>query len=107
MTETDRIQMLRDLAEKKNKPLHWYGLAMALRGEGALQEAHDVFVRIHELDRDYVPAWFMQAQVLEEMENLPAAQAALETGIALADAQGDAHAATEMRAMLETLRGGH
>ena len=106
MIENNRIQMLREMAERKNKPLHWYGLAMALRGEGALQEAHDTFARIHELDRTYVPAWFMRAQVLEELEKIEAAQDALEVGIALADSQGDEHAAAEMSAMLENLREG-
>ena len=106
MTENNRIQTLRELAERKNKPLHWYGLAMALRGEGALEEANDTFARIHELDRTYVPAWFMRAQVLEELEKIAEAQDALTMGIALADSQGDEHAAAEMRAMLETLREG-
>ena len=104
MTGNDRIQMLRELAAKKNKPLHWYGLAMALRGEGALQEAHDTFVRIHELDNTYVPAWFMRAQVLEEMENYEASRQALASGISLAEAQGDEHAVAEMRSMLDAMQ---
>lgn len=104
METNDRIKMLRELAERKNKPLHWYGFAMALRGEGETLAALEIFERIHELEPDYIPAWFMRAQVLEEMQELEASCAALQTGISLADAQGNAHAAAEMRSMLESLQ---
>lgn len=102
MTE-DRIASLRQLAEKKNRPLHWYGLGMELRAAGRLDEAVAVFARIHELDERYVPAWFMRAQAHEELGQVDEARAALERGVALADEAGDDHAAGEMRSMLETL----
>lgn len=103
MTSDDRIQTLRELAERKNKPLHWYGLAMALRDAGESEEAVLVFRRIHKLDPEYVPAYFMRAQVHEERDEVSEARAALEEGIEVAVRTGDDHAASEMRSMLDTL----
>jgi len=102
MTE-DRIATLRQLAAKKGRPLHWYGLGMELRAAGQLDEAVLVFGRVHALDEAYVPAWFMRAQTHEELGQLDEARAALERGIAHAEAAGEDHAAGEMRSMLETL----
>lgn len=101
----DRIRTLRELAERKNKPLHWYGLGMALRDAGESDEAIATFRRVHDLDPDYVPAWFMRAQVHEERGELDDARAALERGIEVAERVGDDHAASEMRSMLDTLPG--
>lgn len=103
MTDDDRIESLRALAERKDKPLHWYGLAMALRGAGRADEALEVFRRVHHKDPAYVPAWFMRAQLHEERGELDEARAALEEGIAIADREDDDHAAAEMRSMLDTL----
>lgn len=99
----DRIETLRALAEKKQKPLHWYGLAMELRAAGRLREALEVFQRVHGIDAAYVPAYFMRAQVHEELDEIEEARAALERGIEAAVAAGDEHAASEMRSMLDTL----
>jgi len=100
---SDRIDALRALAERKNRPLHWYGVAMELRAAGRLDEALAGFDRVRELDGEYVPAIFMRAQVLEELERIDEARATLDDGIALADRIGDDHAAGEMRSMLDTL----
>jgi tetratricopeptide (TPR) repeat protein len=103
MTAVDRIDKLRSLAERKDRPLHWYGLAMELRAAGRLDEALATFERIHTIDERYVPAYFMRAQVLEELDRAAEARDALTDGIARADEQGDGHAAEEMRSMLDTL----
>ena len=99
----DRIEALRALAERKNKPLHWYGVAMELRAVGRLEEALEGFDRVRALDANYVPAWFMRAQVLEELERVDEARETLDGGIELADRIGDDHAAGEMRSMLDLL----
>lgn len=99
----DRIESLRALAEKKNKPLHWYGLAMELRAAGRSREALEVFQRVHGIDPGYVPAYFMRAQVHEELGEIEEARAALEKGIEAAVAADDDHAEREMRSMLDTL----
>lgn len=106
MSQADeRIESLRQLAEKKQKPLHFYGLGMELRAAGRLAEAVEVFQRVHGLDGDYVPAYFMRAQVHEELGQVDDAKAALEEGIAVAERVNDEHAAAEMRSMLDTLPG--
>lgn len=102
-TPDDRIESLRQLAEKKQKPLHWYGLGMELRAAGRLEEAVEVFQRVHGIDPAYVPAYFMRAQVHEELGQIDEARAALERGIEAAVAADDEHAALEMRSMLDTL----
>lgn len=99
----DRIASLRALAEKKQKPLHWYGLGMELRAAGRMEEALEVFQKVHGLDAAYVPAYFMRAQVHEELGQPDDARRALDEGIAVADRTGDDHAASEMRSMLDTL----
>src|SRR5690606_19521067 len=99
------ILALRLLAEKKQKPLHWYGLGMEVRAVGRLEEALEIFRRVHSLDADYVPAYFMRAQVHEELGQVDDARAALELGVTKAEQAGDEHAASEMRSMLDTLPG--
>ena len=103
MNSDDRIRSLRALAERKNKPLHWYGLAMALRDADETDEAIATFHRVHDIDPRYVPAYFMRAQVHEERGELDEARRALERGLEVAAAVGDEHAAAEMRSMLEGL----
>jgi hypothetical protein len=98
-----RAEKLRAIAERTGKPLHWYGYAMELRASGALEEARDVFGRVHGLDGDYHPAYFMRAQVHEELAEIDEARGALEIGIAKALAAGDDDAVREMRAMLDVL----
>lgn len=102
-TSQERIESLRQLAEKKQKPLHWYGLGMELRAAGRPREAIDVFQRVHGIDPGYVPAYFMRAQVHEELGEIDEARAALERGIEAAVQADDEHAASEMRSMLDTL----
>lgn len=103
MSDDERIQSLRALAAQKNRPLHWYGLAMALRQSGDHDEALGIFHRIHELDPHYVPAWFMRAQLHEERGEWRDAHEALRRGIFVAEQVGDAHAAGEMQAMKDSL----
>lgn len=99
-----RIESLRRIANKTQKALHIYGLAMELRSCGELDESLKVFAELREKHPDYVPAYFMQAQVHEGRGELEEADALLVKGIALAEAEHDDHAANEMRAMRDTLR---
>jgi len=101
--EHPRLAQLRAIAEKSKKPLASYGLAMEYRSHGRLEEAVAWFERVHAMDRDYVPAYFMRAQVLAERGQTDVARAALEAGIAAATRVGDDHALSEMRGMLDTL----
>ena len=73
-----------------------YGLALEMRSAGE----HDAsLAKLAELTRDvppYVPAFFMAAQQLADLERIEEARSFLRDGI-------DSHAASEMSEMLATL----
>ena len=80
-----------------------YGLALEMRSAGE----HDAsLAKLAELTRDvppYVPAFFMAAQQLADLERIEEARSFLRDGIDEARRQGDSHAASEMSEMLATL----
>ena len=80
-----------------------YGLALEMRSAGE----HDAsLAKLAELTRDvppYVPAFFMAAQQLADLERIEEARSFLRDGIDEARRQGDSHAASEMSEMLVTL----
>jgi len=80
-----------------------YGLAMELDKEG---DHAGSLARLAELQRTeppYVPAFFMAAQQLVQLERVSEARAALRDGIEEARRQGNAHAAGEMSELLASL----
>ena len=80
-----------------------YSLAMELRGEGDHQAS---ISRLEELTKDappYVPAFFMAAQQLAELDRIDEAREFLRSGIDEARQQGDQHAAAEMSELLASL----
>ena len=100
---TSRIEDLERIAAKSKKPLPWYGLAMEYRSAGRVDDALATFRKVHALAPDYVPAYFMRAQVHEGQGDLDGARAALADGIEAARRTGDAHALSEMTTMLDSL----
>lgn len=100
---TDRRADLEALVEKKGKPLHMYALAMEYRKHSEVDKALAMFAKTIDVDPRYHPAYFMQAQMLHEAGAVAAAKESLGLGISAADAEGDAHAVSEMRAMLEEM----
>lgn len=100
---SSRLEQLKALAAKSKKPLPHYGLAMEYRSVGDLASAVATFQNLHAMHPDYVPAYFMRAQVHEEMGDIDAARAALETGLPIARRVGDDHAWGEMQSMLDSL----
>ena len=80
-----------------------YSLAMELRSEGN----HDASLeKLAELTQDsppYVPAFFMAAQQLVDLDRIDEARSQLRDGIEQARSQGDAHAAAEMSELLMSL----
>jgi tetratricopeptide (TPR) repeat protein len=100
---TSRIEDLERIAAKSKKPLPWYGLAMEYRSAGRVDDALATFAKVHALAPDYVPAYFMRAQVHEEQGDLDGARAALRAGIEAARRVGDGHALSEMTTMLDSL----
>ena len=80
-----------------------YSLAMELRSEGD----HDASIlQLRELTKDsppYVPAFFMAAQQLAELDRIDDARSFLREGIEEARRQGNQHAAAEMSELLSSL----
>ena len=80
-----------------------YSLAMELRSEGDHTASLE---RLAELTKDqppYVPAFFMAAQQLVDLDRIDEARTQLRDGIDQARIQGDAHAAAEMSELLMSL----
>ena len=83
-----------------------YGLAMALAGEGQTERALAEFATVTEHSPDYVPAYQMGAQELIKLGRTEEARDRLKAGLAACERTGNAHAASEMGAMLDELGGG-
>jgi len=80
-----------------------YGLAMAYAAENRQPEALAEFDRIIANTPDYVPAYQMSAQELLKAGQADEARARLEAGLLAAERTRNAHAASEMQAMLDDL----
>jgi tetratricopeptide (TPR) repeat protein len=101
MSRREKIEaMLRD---EPGDTFLRYSLAMELRSAG---EHDDSLKKLSELMHDstpYVPAFFMAAQQLVELDRIEEARTFLRDGIEEARRQGDGHAAAEMSELLSTL----
>jgi Tfp pilus assembly protein PilF len=80
-----------------------YGLAMEHLNQGQTDAALAEFARVLEHNPDYVPAFQMSAQTLARNGRGEEAMTLLHQGIAAAQRTGNAHAAAEMQALLDTL----
>ena len=100
----DKIGMLKEiLAQQPGDAFARYGLAMAYAAEGRSEEALREFAETIERNPDYVPAYQMSAQTLMKLGRNEEAKARLQAGLAACERTGNAHAASEMGAMLEEL----
>ena len=80
-----------------------YGLAMALLSESRNEEALTEFATTTERNPDYVPAYQMSAQTLIKLGRNDEALTCLHAGLSAAARTGNAHAASELQAMLDDL----
>ena len=80
-----------------------YGLAMEFSKAGDNQRALEEFARLLESNPDYTAGYFMAAQTLAKTGQTEEARKMLTDGIASAARSGNAHAKSEMQAMLEEL----
>ncbi len=80
-----------------------YALALELVKSGETTLGLEALDSLIADDPDYVAAYFQKAQVLAEDEQTAQAREACRAGIVAAKRVGDAHAAGEMTAFLETL----
>ena len=101
MSRREKIEAM--LAEDPTDTFLRYSLALELRSEGD----HEASLRkLGELTQDtppYVPAFFMAAQQLVELDRIDEARTFLREGIEHAREQGDSHAAAEMSDLLASL----
>lgn len=91
------------LAANPADKLARYGLAMEYSNTGKIDEALQEFKTLLEQHPDYTPGYFMAAQTLEKAGRIDEAKRMLVDGISSARRTGNAHAQSEMTAMLEGL----
>lgn len=73
-------------------------------GQGRAEAALNGLRQVLQVDRDYVAAYLQQGQILAAGQRPEEAVAILTTGIAVATRIGDAHAASEMAALAQSLQ---
>lgn len=91
------------LAANPGDVLARYGLAMEYSNTGKIDEALREFKTLLDKNPDYTPGYFMAAQALEKAGRIDEAKRMLVDGISAARRTGNAHAQSEMTAMLDGL----
>ena len=100
----DRLAMLNEiLAQNPNDAFARYGRAMEYSKSGEVEQALDEFNKLLVANPDYTPGYFMAAQTLARENRTAEAKKMLSEGIASAKRTSDAHAQSEMEAMLAEL----
>ena len=100
----DRIALLNQVLEQNpSDAFARYGLAMAHLSEGRTDAALAEFDILIEHNPEYVPAYQMSAQTLAKLGRSSEAVDRLRRGIKTAIRHSNAHAASEMQAMLDDL----
>ena len=100
----DRIAMLSEiLTANPEDSFARYGLALEYSKAGQIERALQEFTTLIGQNPDYTPAYFMAAQMLAGASRTDEAKRMLVDGISCARRTGNAHAQSEMTAMLEEL----
>jgi len=100
----DRLAMLNEiLAQNPNDAFARYGVAMEYSKNGDAERALDEFNKLLAANPEYTAGYFMAAQTLARAGRNDEARKMLGDGIASAKRTGNAHAQSEMEAMLEEL----
>lgn len=100
----DRVAMLSEiLTENPNDAFARYGLAMEYSNQGEVNRAMEEFRKLLEVHPDYTAGYFMAAQTLARANRMEEARKMLGDGIGSARRTGNAHAQSEMEAMLADL----
>ncbi len=101
MNRREKIEAM--LADDPSDTFLRYSLAMELRSEGDHESSLQRLDSLTGDDPPYVPAFFMAAQQLVDLDRVDEARTYLRAGIEQARKQADAHAAAEMSEFLSTL----
>ena len=100
----DRIAMLNEiLSQNPNDAFARYGLALEYSNQGNIESALAEFGQLLSSSPDYTPGYFMAAQTLAKADRAEEARKMLADGIESAKRTGNAHALSEMEAMLADL----
>lgn len=100
----DRITTLTEiLNQNPNDAFARYGLAMEFSKAGEIDRAVEEFGKLLTAHPDYTAGYFMCAQTLARAERVDEARKMLADGILSAKRTGNAHAQSEMEAMLAEL----
>ena len=100
----DKIAALTEILEQHpTDAFARYGLAMAYAAEGRSDDALREFATTTEHNPDYVPAYQMSAHALLKAGRTEEAKDRLKAGLAAAARTNNAHAASEMQAMLDEI----
>lgn len=99
-----RLDQIRKMLESEPDDVFLnFGLAVEYAKQGQVDEALAQFDRLHQIDANYVPAYFQRGNILLAHGRTEDAKAALMEGIRVAQRTGDLHAAGEMQEVLATL----
>ena len=101
MSRREKIEAM--LADDPSDTFLRYSLAMELRSEGDHTASLEKLSELTKDDPPYVPAFFMAAQQLVDLDRVDEAREFLHHGIEQARLQGDQHAAAEMSDLLLSL----
>jgi predicted Zn-dependent protease len=100
----DRIATLNEiLNQNPNDAFARYGLAMEFSKAGQVDRAIEEFGKLLTAHPDYTAGYFMCAQTIARAERTEEAKIMLADGILSAKRTGNAHAQSEMEAMLAEL----
>jgi Tfp pilus assembly protein PilF len=100
----DRMALLNEiLSQNPTDPFARYGLAMEYSNAGDVERALDEFKKLLATNPDYTAGYFMAAQTLTRSGRSDEAKKMLGDGISSAKRTGNAHAESEMQAMLSDL----
>lgn len=91
------------LAQNPNDTFARYGLAMEYSRAGEIERALEEYGKLLTANPDYTVGYFMAAQMLAGANRTEEAKKMLADGIASAKRTGNAHAQSEMEAMLGEL----
>jgi predicted Zn-dependent protease len=101
----DRLAMLNEiLSQSPDDAFARYGLAMEYSKAGEVERALEEFGKLLSIHPDYTAGYFMAAQTLASANRVDEARKMLVEGISSARRTGNAHAQSEMTAMLEELK---
>jgi predicted Zn-dependent protease len=100
----DRVAMLTEiLTQNPQDAFARYGLALEYSNRGEVDTALQEFGKLLTAHPDYTAGYFMAAQTLAKAARTDQAKKMLQEGIASAQKTGNAHAQSEMEAMLNEL----